>query len=135
MFQNDFRPESEFIITSPVIEWTPNVPVDLGSPFKGYNTRVIRYRGTGDNVLFFQSQEADIQQFDEGLGYVPDDDEEFAENKIVQPEIYSLWNEASFYEETNRLVTAFFSPVEEDAEDDFLNDEDSGFGEEDDFLF
>lgn len=47
MFQNDYRPESEFVITSPVIDWTPNVPANLGSPFQGYNTRMIRYRGPG----------------------------------------------------------------------------------------
>lgn len=135
MFQNDYRPESEFVITSPVIDWTPNVPANLGSPFQGYNTRMIRYRGTGDNVLFFQSQDAQIPQFDEELGYVPDGDEEFAENETPQPQVFSLWQDATFHEETTRLVTANFSPVEEDFEDSVLGEEGSDFGNEDDWLF
>ena len=132
MFQNDFRPESEFIITSPVLDWTPDVPANLGSPFEGFNTRMIRYRGTGDNVLFFQSQGAQVPNYNEEAGYVVDDDQTFGENEFTQPEVFSLWNDASYYEGTNRLVTGSFSPVEEDFENQIFGEEDF---EEDDWLF
>lgn len=133
LFQNDFRPGSEFIITSPVIEWTPNVPQNLGSPFEGYNTRIIRYRGSGDNVVFFQSQDAQVPNFSQEAGFVVDDDEDFGENEFVQPEVFSLWNQASFFEGTTRLVTARFSPVEEDFENQIFDEED--FNPDDDFIF
>lgn len=133
MFQNDFRPGSEFVITSPVIDWSPRVPADLGTPFEGYNTRIISYRGTGDNVLFFQAQDAQVPNYNEEAGYVVDDDQTFGENEFTQPEVFSLWNDASFFEGTNRLVTATFSPTEEDFENDIWNDED--FDGDDDWLF
>ena len=133
MFQNDFRPESEFVIVSPVIDWTPRVPANLGTPFEGYNTRIISYRDSGDNVLFFQSQDAQVPNYNEEAGYVVDDDESFGENEFTQPEVFSLWNDASFFEGTNRLVTASFSAVEEDFENDIWDDED--FDGDDDWLF
>ncbi|WP_379695495.1 twin-arginine translocation signal domain-containing protein [Halopelagius fulvigenes] len=133
MYQNDFRPEAEFIITTPVVDWTPNAPANLGSPFEGYNTRMISYRNTGDKVLFFQAQDAQIPNYSEEAGYVVDDDESFGENEFTQPEVYSLWNEASFYEGTNRLVKANFSPVEEDYENSLFEGE--GFDENDGWLW
>lgn len=134
MFQNDFRPDADFIITSPVLDWTPDVPANLGNPFENYNTRMIRYRGTGENVLFFQAQDAQVPNFNQEAGYVVDDDQSFGENEFTQPEVFSLWNEASFYEGTNRLVTGFFSPVEEDYENQIFEEE--GFdGGEDDWVF
>lgn len=135
MFQNDFRPESQFVITSPVLDWSPDVPQNLGSTFEEYNTRMIRYRNTGDNVLFFQSQDATVPDFDQEVGYVVDNDETFDENEFTQPEVFSLWNEASFYEGTTRLVTAKFSPVEEDVENGIWEEEGATNNEEDDWIF
>ena len=124
LFQEDFRPGSEFVITSPVLDWTPPVPVDLGTPFEGYNTRMIRYLGTGDNTVFFPSQDARIPGFDREAGYVVDDDENFGEDEFAQPEVFALRNEASFHEGTTRLVTGLFSSVEEDREDTIWDGED-----------
>lgn len=119
-FQEHYRPSAEFIVTSPTLDWTPDVAVNLGSRKEPYNVRMIRYRGTGDTVPLFVSDESTLTGYSEEVGYVVDDEQTFAEDEFVQPQVFSTWNAASYFEGTTRVVTAKFSPVEEDYENQVL---------------
>lgn len=116
-FQNNFRGGARFIITSDVVEWVPNVPPNLGGPFTGYNTHFATYLNTAGRFPIFIADGAELDaQFDQEEGFFVDPDQSFGENEFVQPQVYALENKFSFYEDTDRIVTAYANPLEEDAE-------------------
>ena len=134
VFQNNFRPDANFVITSPVLDWTPDVPADIGGPLTAFNTRMITYMNTGERVPLFVSQDAENVDYVDDYGYVPDNDQEFAEDEWVQPEVFEMDNQYSAFGQTNRLLTVQVNPLEEDVEDDVLSDFESQ-DEFNDFLF
>lgn len=132
MFSTAFRPGGRFIITSPVIDWTPDVEQNIAGRFAAFNTRVIQYVDTNEQVLFFQAQDAEVPQYDPELGYVPDDDEEFGEGEFVQPQVYTFGWDQEVFGGQNRsgLIAVSAAPLQEDEEeelfDDFNQEEDTG---------
>lgn len=63
MFSDDFRGGAQFRVTSPVVEQQPDVEgVEEGSVWSDYNTRVIEYVNTDQDVQFFPAEDAEIQE-------------------------------------------------------------------------
>lgn len=63
MFNDEFRPGAQFRVKSPVIEQNPDVRgVDQGDIFSEYNTRIIEYLNTDEDVYFFPAQDAEVEQ-------------------------------------------------------------------------
>jgi len=63
MFNDEFRPGSQFRVKSPVIERNPDVRgVEQGDIFSEYNTRIIEYLNTDEDVYFFPAQDAEVEQ-------------------------------------------------------------------------
>lgn len=146
MFSTAFRPGGRFIITSPVVDWTPDVQQNIAGQFENFNTRVIQYVDTNEQVLFFQAQDAEVPPYNEDAGFVVDNDQEFGIGDTVQPEIYTFGYDQEVFGGQNRqgLISVTARPLEEDAEEDVFTDEgvvgaeqaDEGFvgaAEDDDF--
>ena len=136
MFANDFRGGARFMITSGVIEWTPNVPQNLGGELTGYNTHMGTYLNTADRFTMFVSQEANLgANYDEDEGWFVDDEEEES-GGFNQPVLYELANEYSFYEGSDEIITGYAYPLEQDVTDQIFADEGLNTeGEVNDFLF
>lgn len=132
MFQSDFRGGGRFIITSSVIEWTPDVPVNLGGSLTAFNTHIAAYLNTVARFPLFIAQEANVEaRFDKSVGYFVDQDEFDETDGFLEPAVYQLENRFSFYGETDRIITAYAYRVEEEVEEGLFES-----GEEvDDFLF
>jgi len=63
MFADEFRGGAQFRVTSPVIEHQPEVEgVEDGSVWSDYNTRVVEYVNTQEDVLFFPAEDAEITE-------------------------------------------------------------------------
>lgn len=63
MFNDEFRPGSQFRVKSPVVEQNPDVRgVEQGAIFSEYNTRIIEYLNTDEDVYFFPAQDAEVEQ-------------------------------------------------------------------------
>ena len=118
-----FRPSARFIITSPVIEWTPNIAEIQDNVWSEYNTRAIRYLNSNEQVLFWQAQDAQVPEFNQQAGYVVDSAGDVGPNNTPQPEIYRMNTEYAPFG-TSGYVTVQFSPVREDEEDDWLDNDD-----------
>ncbi len=122
MFADQFNPNSRFVITSPVIEWNPNVQEVRDADWSEYNTRMIRYLNTGQRAQFFMAEDAEVPEYDQQAGYVVDAEGDTQQGN-PQPEVFSMEQEWAPFG-ASRLVTVNFSPVGEDEEDDLLDDED-----------
>lgn len=135
MFQNDFRGGARFLITSGIIEYSPNIPQNLGGPLTGYNTHMASYLNTADRFTIFVNQEANLgASYDEEAGWFVD--EEAAEEGYNQPALYELDNEYSFYEGTDQIITANAYPLEQDVEDNvFSQEEFNSEADVNEFLF
>ncbi|WP_408960144.1 hypothetical protein [Natrinema sp. 74] len=136
MFHDDYRGGSRFLITSGVVEYSPNVPENIGGPFTGFNTHVATYLNSSTRINIFVSQEADLgATYDEDEGWFVDDEEQEGDG-FNQPALYELANEYSNYADTDRLIITYAYPLEQDVEDQVFNQE--GFNTEEDvndFLF
>lgn len=127
MFIGDFDPDREFIITSPVIDYTPNVNENIEGVFDQFNTRMIQYQNSKRQAQFFVSADAQLPSYNPQVGYVVDDDQNFGPNQRPQPEIYTLRNNAQFFDNSNQaLLNVTASPLEENNEDDVLDTGGSG---------
>ncbi|WP_135365282.1 hypothetical protein [Halosimplex halophilum] len=63
MFADAFRGGAQFRVTSPVIEQQPEVEgVEDGAVWSDYNTRVVEYVNTEEDVLFFPAHDAEITE-------------------------------------------------------------------------
>ncbi|MDG5776797.1 twin-arginine translocation signal domain-containing protein [Haloarculaceae archaeon H-GB2-1] len=63
MFNDEFRPGAQFRVKSPVIEQHPQIDgVSEGNFWSEYNTRIIEYLNTNEEVYFFPAEAAEIQQ-------------------------------------------------------------------------
>lgn len=129
MFQNDFVGGARFMITSGIIEWTPNVPVNLGGPFTGFNTHFATFLNTAGRFPVFVRQGENLgAEFDEDAGFFVDNEEGEGEldggengggdgGGFNQPALYELDNQFSLYEGTDQIVTAYAFPLEQNIED------------------
>ncbi|WP_436928545.1 hypothetical protein [Halosimplex halobium] len=63
MFADAFRAGAQFRVTSPVIEQQPEVEgVEDGSVWSDYNTRVVEYVNTEEDVLLFPAHDAEVTE-------------------------------------------------------------------------
>lgn len=123
MFTDQVRPGAFFVITSPVLQWNPNVEAVEDNIWSEYNTRQIRYINTRERATFFQAHAAEVPNFNQEAGYVVDDDETFGENQTPQPEVFVLDPDPAVFSDSPFLMEVQFSPVGEKEEDDLLEDE------------
>ncbi|UPW01906.1 hypothetical protein M0R88_07365 [Halorussus gelatinilyticus] len=61
IFAGSFHPGARFEVTSDVLNYTPVVPQGART-FGEYNSRVIKYLNTGERVLFFPANDAEVQK-------------------------------------------------------------------------
>lgn len=124
---SNYHPQAKFAFVSGVVDWTPNHGQIQNTWFTDYNTRMIRWQNTDQTVPLYVSQDADIGQFDEGLGFVVDEDDD-----SNQPQLYEMNQEYTLFDDDPRYLSVNFSPVSEEEEDQVLeNDgwwEDTGGG-------
>lgn len=125
-----FQPASRFIITSPVLQWDPNVEEIEDNIWSEYNTRAIRYLNQNEQVFFWQAHEAEIPNFNQEAGYVVDAEGDTFQDGTMQPEIFRMHSEGSIFGDSG-YVTVNFTPVGEDEEDAFFDDEGDIFFEND----
>ncbi|MFC4449673.1 hypothetical protein [Halorussus aquaticus] len=122
-FQNDFRPQAKFVIVSDVIDWTPDVPENLGTSLNEYNTHMVVYLNTGERVPMFIIEQAELTaEYASEQGYFVDPNDD-ATDGFYQPQVYETSNDYSLYEQTDRIVTLQASPLEEDAENHIFSGE------------
>lgn len=104
MFNNEFRPNARFRVKSPVLERNPDVEgVQEGDIWSDYNTRVIEYLNTNEEVFFFPADDAEVQQ----------------------GQVYELNREFSLFADDTAdegVISVSFEPV---GEDDVLFDDDN----------
>ncbi|QLH84231.1 hypothetical protein [Halosimplex pelagicum] len=124
LFTDSVRPRADFVVTSPVVEWVPHVEEVRDNVWSDYNTRMIRYLGTGERATIFVAEEAELPEYDEEAGYVIDDAGDTADDGTVQPEVFTIDPEFTLFDTDGWLTTINFSPVGEDEEDDLLDNED-----------
>lgn len=117
------RPGRNFIITAPVLDWSPDVEEIEDNVWSDYNTRVIRYLNSDEQVLFWVAQEAELPEYSEENGYVVDAEGDTADDGTPQPEIYQMRREFSPFGDA-AYVTVNFAPVGEDDEDGILEMDD-----------
>lgn len=126
MFNIGYRPGAAFIITSPVVEWTPDVDQNIAGPFRQYNTRIIQYTGTNEQVQFFMSEDASVPQYNPDLGYVPDSEGgTLPGTNATMPQVYRLSFTHEVFGGGNRsgLIAVQFHPVEQNAQEQILTAE------------
>lgn len=122
MYTGDFNASGNFIITSDVIEWTPNVNENIQGVFDQFNTHMIKYQNSNRQAQLFIAADAELPPFDSQLGYVVDDDENYGQNEHPQPEVYTVRQDAQFFDNANQsLINVTVSPLEENNEDDILD--------------
>lgn len=127
LFDNDFRGGARFLITSGIIDYTPDVPQDVGGEFVPFNTHMATYLNTADRFTLFVSQDENLgANYAEGSGWFADGDDDG--DGFNEPALYELANEYGFYGQTDRLITAYAYPLEPDAEAAVYEDE--GFDSE-----
>jgi len=120
IFPQSFYPEARFSFVSGVVEWTPNYGDVQDSWFTDYNTRIIKWLNTGEQDQLFVAGEANIGEYDEELGFVPDQDDD--DNN--QPQVFEIRPEWAPFGDNQQLITVNFSPAEEETEDQVLDPED-----------
>lgn len=115
---SSFHPDAQFTFVSGVIDWTPDVPAVSDDVWDSYNTYQIRWLNTNQIVPIWVEQDATLGEYDEGLGYVPDDQDP------TQPQLYEMDQEWELFDEGNDLVEVTFSTVPEEEEDQILENDD-----------
>ena len=145
MYREAWVPNGLFTIASPVLEFQPDIAWAGGDFSDEYNSRSIRYMGTNEHVLFFPADDAALGPFEEGFGYVVDDD--FVENdqivvdgqpvggelddqelSALRPTIFIMSRYSDSLDGNNYLATVGFSPVPEQVEERVWNEFESDFG-------
>ena len=115
---SSFHPNARFTFVSGVIDWTPDVPAVSDDVWDSYNTYQIRWLNTNQIVPIWVEQDATLGEYDEGLGYVPDDQDP------NQPQLYEMDQEWELFDEGNDLAEVTFSTVPEEEEDQILENDD-----------
>lgn len=119
IFADNFHPQARFTFVSGVIEWNPNYGDVRDSLFTDFDTYQIRWLNTDEIVPLFVAQDANIGEYDENLGFIPD-----ADDDADQPQLFEMEKEWTPFGDNPRLITVNASPVAEDEEDEILENED-----------
>jgi len=120
VFPQTFYPEARFTFVSDVVEWTPNYGDVQDSWFTDYNTRMIRWLNTGQQDQLFVAEDANIGEFDENLGFVPDQ----GDGDENQPQVYEVRPEWAPFGDNQDLITVNFSPADPETSDQILDADD-----------
>lgn len=131
MYVGQARPGARFVISSPVLDWNPDIEEIQDNVWSEYNTRVIRYLNTDEQVLFWQAHEAEVPDFSPEAGYVVDAEGATGPNQTPQPEVFRMHTEWSPFGDA-AFVTVNFTPVGEDEQQDLLDDDDWWIDDDDD---
>ena len=115
---SSFHPNARFTFVSGVVDWTPDVPEVSDDVWDSYNTYQIRWLNTNQIVPLWVEQDATLGEYDEGLGYIPDDQDS------NQPQLYEMDQEWELFDEGNDLAEVTFSTVPEEEEDQILENDD-----------
>lgn len=111
-FVDNFHPNGQFTFVSGVVEWVPNYGDVTDSWFSEYNTMMIRWINTDEVVPLFVAQDANVGEYDEDLGFIPDVDDD-----PNQPQLFQMNREWTPFGDNERLITVNVSPIGEDMED------------------
>lgn len=134
-FRSAFRPGARFIITSDTVDYTPDVPTNIGGPFTGYNTHFAAYLNTAERFPVFVAEAANLDaSFDPKAGYFVDE-RDVADEEFAEPALYEFDSRVSPFEGSNRIVTTYAFPLEQDAENLILDNNFSNREEINEFLF
>ncbi|MDS0283511.1 twin-arginine translocation signal domain-containing protein [Haloarcula onubensis] len=125
IFIQNFQPNARFAFVSDVINWVPNYPDVRDSAYTDYNTYHIRWQNTGEVVPLFVAEDAPIGDYDEGLGFIPDD-----QGDSDQPQLYQMNQEYSPLGDNEQLIAVNVNEVSEEDQDDILDDD--GWWQDDD---
>jgi len=120
VFPQSFYPEARFTFVSGVVEWTPNYGDVQDSWFSDYNTRMIRWLNSGEQDQLFVAEDANIGEYDEELGFIPDQDGDDSD----QPQVFEIRPEWAPFGDNQDLITVNFSPAEEETENQILDADD-----------
>jgi len=120
VFPQSFYPEARFTFVSGVVEWTPNYGDVQDSWFTDYNTRMIRWLNSGEQDQLFVAEDANIGEYDEELGFIPDQDGDDSN----QPQVFEIRPEWAPFGDNQDLITVNFSPADEETENQILDADD-----------
>ncbi|MDS0474052.1 twin-arginine translocation signal domain-containing protein [Natrinema sp. 1APR25-10V2] len=116
---SNFHPNAQFTFVSGVVEWVPNYGDVNDSWFSDYNTYQIRWLNSGEVVPLFVAHDANIGEYDENLGFIPD-----ADDDQNQPQVFEMNREWTPFSDNQEFITVNASPVGEDEEDNILENDD-----------
>ncbi|WP_176548074.1 hypothetical protein [Natrinema sp. CBA1119] len=119
IFANNFHPEARFTFVSGVVEWTPNYGDVRDSWFSEYNTYQIRWLNTGEVVSLFVSEDAEIGQYNENLGYIPEPEE--GQNR---PQVFEVNQEWTPFSDNQQLITINVNPADDEVAESILENDD-----------
>lgn len=115
----NFYPNATFTFESGVVEWVPNVPDVRDSIWADFNTYQIRWLNTNQINPLWVAHDANVGEYDEDLGFVPD-----ADDDPNQPQVWEMSDEFAPFGDNEYLMEVEFSPVPEDEEDAILENDD-----------
>lgn len=110
---DNFHPFSQFALVSGVINWRPNYGDVRDSWFSNYDTYQIRWLNTDEIVPLYVTHDADIGEYDEDLGFIPADGQNY-------PQIYEMNEEWTPFSDNTRLITVNASRVSEEEQEGIL---------------
>lgn len=116
---SNVKPGARFTFVSGVVQWTPNygdIPGDLSET---HNTRIIRYRNTGETVPIYVPREASLGQYKSERGYVAD-----TEGDAGQPQLYEMDRKSTPLDTYPHLAKVNVTPSPESEEDSLLEGDD-----------
>jgi len=118
-FISNFHPNARFTFVSGVVEWVPNYGDVRDSFFSDFNTYHIRWLNTDEVVPLFVAEDANVGEYDEDLGFIPD-----VNDDGNQPQLFEMNREWTPFSDNERLITVNVGPVGEDTEDAILENQD-----------
>lgn len=125
---DNFHPRGRFVFVSGVLDWNPSIPDVDDSIWSQYNTYQIRWLGTNEIVPLWVAQDADVGEYDQDEGFVPDVGDDADEG---QPQAWEMNQQWTPLGDNDAMITVQFGPVDEDQEDAIL-DNDQWWGDDED---
>ncbi|MFB6164297.1 MAG: hypothetical protein ABEJ31_03980 [Haloarculaceae archaeon] len=117
--RRDLRPDDQFAIVSDVVRYTPRPRDVRDSWFHSYNTRKIRWIGTGEVDRIYVAADARLPEYDREAGYVVDTDA-----TEVQPQLWSADTDWSIFGDNARYDSVSVNPLDAERANELLADQD-----------